>query len=225
MAVVYTNDPVEGWDWRLDLYDQPGGGSLTSDEGFALGGHDLDIENELAAKVRAALDSEAARRAMARTEGMLPAKFQDVAVGAHVTAFHLDQGTASWIEGEVVASEPDTSRPVGVTAGGRELTRWRLTIRTDNGLRSTSGVVDTVEEERHPVIAWVRRDTPDRLYVVTVTGGIHPEVHGPFSNEDERQAEAERLHAAQDPETDAVFLAAVNADRELSVDYGSFESR
>jgi hypothetical protein len=71
-------------------------------------------------------------------------------------------------------------------------------------------------------------DTPDRLYLVTVEGGIHPEVHGPFTDEAERQAEADRLHAAQDPDTDAVFHAEVTGDRELRIDSysgGAFESR
>jgi hypothetical protein len=79
---------------------------------------------------------------------------------------------------------------------------------------------------RKPVV--VDFDTPDRLYLVTVKGGIHPEVHGPFTDEAERQTEAERLHAAQDPETDAVFHAEVSGDRELRIDSysaGAFESR
>jgi hypothetical protein len=56
------------------------------------------------------------------------------------------------------------------------------------------------------------------LYLVTVEGGITPEVHGPFRDDGERIAEAKRLHAGQDPDTDAVFVAEVTADGGLRVD-------
>ena len=57
-----------------------------------------------------------------------------------------------------------------------------------------------------------------KLYLVTVEGGVTPEVHGPFRDDGERVAEGRRLHAAQDPDTDAVFLAEVTADGGLRVD-------
>ena len=56
------------------------------------------------------------------------------------------------------------------------------------------------------------------LYLVTVEGGITPEVHGPFHDDGERIAEAKRLHAGQDPDTDAVFVAEVTVDGGLRVD-------
>jgi hypothetical protein len=59
------------------------------------------------------------------------------------------------------------------------------------------------------------RRRADRL---TVKDGIQPMVYGPFTTEEERDAEARRLHAAQDADTDAVFFAEVAADGELRVD-------
>jgi hypothetical protein len=59
------------------------------------------------------------------------------------------------------------------------------------------------------------RRRADRL---TVKDGIQPMVYGPFITEEERDAEATRLHAAQDADTDAVFFAEVAADGELRVD-------
>jgi hypothetical protein len=58
------------------------------------------------------------------------------------------------------------------------------------------------------------RRRADRL---TVKDGIQPMVYGPFT-EEERDAEARRLHAAQDADTDVVFFAEVAADGELRVD-------
>jgi hypothetical protein len=58
----------------------------------------------------------------------------------------------------------------------------------------------------------------DKLYLITVEGGIHPQEHGPYPSEEDRDAEARRLHAAQDPDTDAVFLADVAPDGTLRVD-------
>jgi hypothetical protein len=57
-----------------------------------------------------------------------------------------------------------------------------------------------------------------KLYLVTVEGGITPQVHGPFGDDGERVAEANRLHTGQDPDTDAVFVAEVTAHGGLRVD-------
>jgi hypothetical protein len=57
-----------------------------------------------------------------------------------------------------------------------------------------------------------------KRYLITVEGGVHPQVHGPYASEEERYEEAGRLHAATDPETDAVFMADVGGDSELHVD-------
>jgi hypothetical protein len=57
-----------------------------------------------------------------------------------------------------------------------------------------------------------------RRYLITTAGGITPQVHGSYAGEDERDEAARRLHAAQDPDTDAVFFADVATDGTLKVE-------
>jgi hypothetical protein len=79
---------------------------------------------------------------------------------------------------------------------------------------------DQRDMQRHPpeVMATAEAVPRAKLYLVTVEGGITPEVHGPFGDDGDRITEAKRLHAAQDPATDAVFVAEVTADGGLRVD-------
>jgi hypothetical protein len=56
-----------------------------------------------------------------------------------------------------------------------------------------------------------------RLYLLTVQGGIHPTVHGPYPYEDERERAAEHLRSIDDPEADAVFYATVDSAGHLEV--------
>lgn len=44
------------------------------------------------------------------------------------------------------------------------------------------------------------------MYVMAVEGGVHPETFGPFDDEETLRLVALRKHAAQDPESDAVFV-------------------
>jgi hypothetical protein len=46
----------------------------------------------------------------------------------------------------------------------------------------------------------------ERMYVMTVKEGIHPEVLGPFNDVETVRLVALRKHAAQDPWTDTVFV-------------------
>ena len=60
------------------------------------------------------------------------------------------------------------------------------------------------------------------MYVMSVTGGIEPELSGPYSDEEALRLAALRLHAAQDPDCDAVFVLAIDAAGRLHVEtYGS----
>lgn len=55
----------------------------------------------------------------------------------------------------------------------------------------------------------------ETFYVLTVEGGIHLDVHGPFPTATKTLAAWTALHGAQDPETDAAFVVAVQDDGTL----------
>ena len=52
--------------------------------------------------------------------------------------------------------------------------------------------------------------TTTHYYVVEVFGGIEPKLHGAYKTEDEQQAAAKAIGAANDPDTDGVFWLDVN---------------
>jgi hypothetical protein len=52
----------------------------------------------------------------------------------------------------------------------------------------------------------------ETFYVLTVEGGIHADLHGPFPTATKTLAAWTTLHGAQDPETDQAFVLAVKAD-------------
>jgi hypothetical protein len=79
--------------------------------------------------------------------------------------------------------------------------------------------VDLGDVEVHVEVTATTLEPPrGLLYLISVEGGIEPTVHGPYRSERERTATGRQLHAAQDPATDALFLAEVFADGRLRVD-------
>lgn len=67
-------------------------------------------------------------------------------------------------------------------------------------------------------------ESGETVYVLLVEGGIRPELTGPYATVAEFETAFLRAHAGSGPETDAVFVAIVGADRGLTVDSvsGSF---
>jgi hypothetical protein len=51
-----------------------------------------------------------------------------------------------------------------------------------------------------------------KRYVLTVEGGIHADLHGPFDTRQERSDAYDTLSATQDTETDGIFLLNVTID-------------
>lgn len=91
-----------------------------------------------------------------------------------------------------------------------------FTGRQENTLRAGGDV--TIHRGDLDVTVAAATTHPAKRYLITVEGGIHPKVHGCYGSQEERVAEARRLHAAQDPDTDAVFVADVTPDGGLRVD-------
>ena len=50
-------------------------------------------------------------------------------------------------------------------------------------------------------------------YVLTVEGGIHPDLHGPYDTSTAAVAAWTQLHGEQDPETDAAFTLVLDGFR------------
>jgi hypothetical protein len=50
-----------------------------------------------------------------------------------------------------------------------------------------------------------------KRYLLSVDGGIEPQLHGPYQTEKSRDAAARRIHAGQDDATDALFWLDVGA--------------
>jgi len=51
-----------------------------------------------------------------------------------------------------------------------------------------------------------------KYYVLSIEGGINPELVGPYDNEEHRDADGKAIHDDQDPDTDATFALDIDTD-------------
>ena len=62
-----------------------------------------------------------------------------------------------------------------------------------------------------------------KYYVLSIEGGINPELTGPYTSEDDRDADGKGIHDNQDPDTDATFALDIDIDGTAEIYTCSFE--